>query len=66
MVVKQIIKSNADLTPDYQNQTLTAMLYFLSVKRYNYAVAEIQQFLNKTETIFPGISLKMNLKISPI
>ncbi|MFO8053780.1 MAG: hypothetical protein R6U19_01270 [Bacteroidales bacterium] len=29
MVVKQIIKSNADLIPDYKNQTLTVKLYSL-------------------------------------
>lgn len=66
MVVKQIIKSNADLTPDYQKQTLTVMLYSLSAKRYNYAVGEILQLLNETETLFPGTSLKMIFKTSAI
>jgi hypothetical protein len=66
MVVKQIIKSNADLTPDYQKQTLTVMLYSLSAKRYNYAVGEILQLLNESETIFPGTSLKMIFKTSAI
>jgi len=59
MVVKQIIKSNADLIPDYQNQTLTIILYSLSAKRYNDAVGKILQHLNECETIFPGTSLRM-------
>jgi hypothetical protein len=59
MVVKQIIKSNADLIPNYKDQTLTVILYSLSAKRYNHAVEKITQLLNETETIFPGTNLKM-------
>ncbi|MBN2236585.1 MAG: hypothetical protein JW729_03440, partial [Bacteroidales bacterium] len=43
MVVKQIIKSNADLIPNYKDQTLTVILYSLSAKRYNQAVEKITQ-----------------------
>jgi hypothetical protein len=64
MVVKQIIRANADLTPDYQNQTLTVMLYSLSAKRYNYAVGEIIKILNESETLFPGTNLKLVFKTS--
>jgi hypothetical protein len=59
MVVKQIIKSNADLTPNYQEKTLTVKLYSLSAKRYNDAVEKICGLLNDTETVFPGTDLKM-------
>ncbi len=59
MVVKQIIRSNADLIPDYQKQILTVRLYSLSAKRYNSAAQEITKLLNETETIFPGTQLKM-------
>lgn len=59
MVVKQIIRSNADVIPDYNTQTLTIKLYALSANRYNKAVKEIIETLNQTETHFPGTNLKM-------
>lgn len=66
MVVKQIIKSNADLVPDYQNMTLTVNLYSLTAKRYNDAVKQIIPLLNQTETIFPGTNLRLVFKTSSI
>lgn len=59
MLVKQIIRSNADLIPDYIKQTLTIKLYSLAAKRYNNAVKEIIDTLNQTETNFPGTKLRM-------
>ncbi|MBM3404641.1 MAG: hypothetical protein FJY10_07090 [Bacteroidetes bacterium] len=59
MVVKQIIQSPADLSPDYENKTLTVTLHSLSAARYNYAASELTKLLNQTETIFPGTDLKM-------
>jgi hypothetical protein len=64
MVVKQIIKANADIVPDYHTNTLTIILYSLSAKRYNYAVSKLAELLNDTETIFPGTNLMMKFKIS--
>ena len=64
MVVKQIIRSNADLIPDYQKQTLTVTLYSLAAKRYNHAVENIIQLLNDTETVSPGTNLRMIFKTS--
>jgi hypothetical protein len=66
MVVKQIIQSNADLIPDYKNQTLTVMLYSLAAKRYNTAVENIIQILNDSETMFPGTDLKMIFMTSSV
>lgn len=64
MVVKQIIQSNADLTPDYDNKTLTVTLHSLSANRFNEASAELTKLLNQTEIIFPGTDLKMIFKIT--
>ena len=64
MVVKQIIQSNADLTPDYNNKTLTVTLHSLSANRFNEATAELTKLLNQTETIFPGTDLKMIFQIT--
>jgi hypothetical protein len=66
MVVKQIIASNADLTPDYQNNTLTITLHSLSAQRFNTAAFELTKILNETETQFPGTNLKMIFEISAI
>ena len=46
MLVKQIIKSNADMIPNYQENTLTIVLYSLSAPRYNYAAQKLAEFLN--------------------
>ena len=66
MFVKQIIRSNADLSPDYQNNTLTITLHSLSAQRFNTAVEELAHLLNETETVFPGTGLRMIFKISAI
>ncbi len=64
MVVKQIIQSNADLSPDYINKTLTVTLHSLSANRYNKAASELAELLNQTETIFPSTDLRMIYKIT--
>jgi hypothetical protein len=64
MVVKQIIQANADVIPDYENNTLTVVLYSLSANRYNQAAAELANLLNQTETIFPCTELRMVFEIS--
>lgn len=62
MLVKQIIQTKANITPDYTNKTLTVTLHSLSTQRYNLAVTEITQLLNQTETIFPGTDLTLIFK----
>ena len=64
MLIKQIIRSCADLTPDYENKTLTVTLHSLSAPRYNHAAAELTKILNQTETIFPGTDLKIIYEIT--
>ncbi|MDP2423489.1 MAG: hypothetical protein U1C46_06850 [Bacteroidales bacterium] len=64
MVVKQIIQSNADLTPDYEMKSLKVTLHSLSAARYNKAADELVKLLNQTETIFPGTDLKMIFEIT--
>lgn len=62
MVVKQIIQSNADISPDYIKNTLTVTLHSLSANRFNKAAYELAQLLNQTETIFPGTDLRLIYK----
>ena len=66
MLIKQIIESNADLSPDYDNNTLTVVLHSLSAKRFNLAAWELSKLLNQTETIFPNTNLRMIFKLSAI
>jgi hypothetical protein len=66
MLVKQIIKNNADLCPDYENKTLTVTLHSLSAPRFNLAVEKITDLLNQTETIFPGTDLKLIYKTTAL
>lgn len=66
MVVKQIIAANADLIPDYENNTLTVVLHSLSANRFNHAATELTDLLNETETIYPGTNLKLIYKTSAI
>ena len=64
MVVKQIIQSNADLNPDYENKLLRVTLHSLAAARFNHAAAQLTKLLNQTETIFPGTNLKMIFEIT--
>jgi len=64
MLVKQIIGSNADILPDYQNNTLTIILHSLSSQKFNTAAYELAKLLNETQTTFPGTQLTMIFKIS--
>ena len=59
MLVKEIIQSDADLIPDYGNNTLTVRLHMLSTPRANRAVTELCKILNDTETVYPNTNLKL-------
>jgi hypothetical protein len=62
MLVKEIIKSDADLVPDYTNNTLTVVLHCLSTPRANRAAAELCNILNASETLYPNTNLMMIYK----
>jgi hypothetical protein len=62
MLVKQIIETNADITSDMDNKTLTITLHSLSAPRYNEAAKKLAAFLNQTETIFPDTELRLIFK----
>lgn len=64
MIVKQIIAANADIEPDYINNTLTITLHSLSANRFNVAAHNLASLLNDTQTIFPSTNLQMIFKIS--
>ena len=59
MLVKEIIKSDADMIPDYEENTLTIRLHSLSTPRANRAARELCSILNDTETLYPGTNLRL-------
>ena len=66
MLVKQIISANADIIPDYKENTLTIILHSLSANRFNEAANKLAELLNDIETIFPGTNLRMIFKTSSL
>jgi len=61
-LVKSIIYAKADIEPDYVNNQLIVSLYSLATPRDNEAVKSIYNYLNETETKFPGTELKLIYK----
>jgi len=62
MCIKQMIQNNADIIPDYENNTLTVTLHAMSALRYNQAIDQLCETINQTQTIFPGTNLTMIFK----
>jgi len=62
MFIKQIIENNADLVPDYNNNTLTVILHTLSAPRFNKAAQALFEILNDTQSVFPETNLRLIFK----
>ena len=58
-ILKEIFKTDADMIPDYQNNTLTIRLHSLSTPRANDAVKKLCEFLTQTQTLFPKSKLRL-------
>ncbi|MCK5539187.1 MAG: hypothetical protein KAI79_20360, partial [Bacteroidales bacterium] len=65
-LAKNIIKTKANIIPDYNNNTLTVELYSLATPRDNKAVINICKILNDTETVFPRTNLKIIYKFATV
>jgi hypothetical protein len=61
-ILKEIFTTDADMIPDYQNNTLTIRLHSLSTPRANQAVIKLCEFLNQTQTLFPNTKLRLIYK----
>ncbi|HEX3019257.1 MAG TPA: hypothetical protein VHP36_03100 [Chitinispirillaceae bacterium] len=53
MLVKEIVRTDADWQPDYEKKTLKVRLHSLSTPRANKAVEQIYQLLDESEIIYP-------------
>lgn len=61
-LLREIFTSNADIMPDYANNTLTVKLHALSTPRATQAAQKLCELLNETETIYPHTDLKLVYK----
>lgn len=61
-LLKEIFTSIADIFPDYENKTMTVVLYSMSSPRRNRAVPELCTTLNETQIIYPQTERKINFK----
>jgi hypothetical protein len=64
MLAKNIIKTNINLIPNYENKTLTVELYSLSTPRENAAAKEICDILNEYNANYPDTDLRLIYKLA--
>jgi len=64
MLVKSIIKSNINLIPNYNDNTLTIELFSLSTPRENNAVKNICKILNEQNSFYPNTKLRLIYKMA--
>ena len=57
--VKQLLKTDADLTPNYETNELVVTIHNMTNPVQNHVVSKLCQELNDTETIFPCTNLRM-------
>ena len=62
MLVKKIMTSEADMTPDHINQTLTITLHSLATPRDNEAANKLCQLLTDSQAIYPGTNMRLIYK----
>jgi hypothetical protein len=62
-LLRQIFRSDADLTPDPAANTLTIGLHHLTQAAHDQAIERLLADLNATQTVFPGTKLTMIFKI---
>jgi len=63
-LVKSIMRSHADIIPDYLNNQLTISIYSQANPRMNHAIEKVIRLLNESETKYPGTDLVLFYKIA--
>ena len=61
-LLREIFCSDADLQPDYNNNTLTISIHSLSTPRANHALLKLCEIMTETQTIYPMTNLRMIFK----
>jgi len=62
-VVRDLLRTTADLSPDLERGELRVTVHPLSNPRSNRAVSELLTVLNATETHYPGTKLKLTFAL---
>ncbi len=62
-LLRQVYETEADLHPDLVAKTLTVNLHHMTQAAHDAAISHLCEELNATETIFPGIDLKLIYKL---
>ena len=61
--MKALMKSPADIIPDYSAKTINVIVYPLGEERMNRMVRQLLQTLNETMTVFPGTDMVLNYSL---
>lgn len=59
VLIRQLMKSHADIIPDAENKILNVRIHGFTTKRHDQAVGNLLEILNETETQYPGTDLKL-------
>ena len=58
-LVRELMRSSADLHPDWEHKTLTVSLHPLPSRLQDQSVRHLAEELTATETVFPGTNLRL-------
>lgn len=58
-LIRQLMKTHADIIPDNQNKILKVRLHGFTAKRHDRAMNDLLTTLNETETLYPGTDMKL-------
>ena len=62
-LLRQVLQTEADLTPDLAANTLTVRLHHLTQAAHDQAIEQLLADLNATRTVFPGTKLALVFKL---
>jgi len=63
VLLKQVYQSDANIYPDYINNTLTVELHRMTYRKDDIIIENLCAVLNETQTVFPGTELTMIFKL---
>lgn len=61
-MIQSIIKSDADLAPDYDKNTLTVKIHGQATPKANQILQHLCEQINETQTVYPGTNLTLIFK----
>ena len=62
-LIRELFETEADLIPDYEQETLTIKLHHLSSRRLDHAARFLAEQLNAAEALYPGTNLRLVYKM---